>query len=58
MARGAELEASAPEVANRIYATTKAALSRWIRRNAAIPRMGRARASRSTRSHPAWSSPR
>lgn len=37
MARGAELEASAPEVANRIYATTKAALSRWIRRNAATP---------------------
>lgn len=37
MARGAELEASAPEVANQIYATTKAALSRWIRRNAATP---------------------
>ncbi|MGR0218752.1 SDR family oxidoreductase [Agromyces sp. ZXT2-6] len=37
MARGAELESSAPEVANQIYATTKAALSRWIRRNAATP---------------------
>jgi NAD(P)-dependent dehydrogenase (short-subunit alcohol dehydrogenase family) len=37
MARGAELEASAPEVANQIYATTKAALSRWVRRNAATP---------------------
>lgn len=35
MSRGAELEASAPETANQIYATTKAALSRWIRRNAA-----------------------
>lgn len=35
LSRGAELEASAPETANRIYATTKAALSRWIRRNAA-----------------------
>ncbi|HEX6954311.1 MAG TPA: SDR family oxidoreductase, partial [Agromyces sp.] len=37
LSRGAELEASAPETANQIYATTKAALSRWIRRNAATP---------------------
>lgn len=35
MARAAELEAGAPEQANLIYGTTKRALARWIRRNAA-----------------------
>ncbi|WP_458041965.1 MULTISPECIES: SDR family oxidoreductase [Bacteria] len=37
LARGAELEASAPEMANLIYGTTKRALARWIRRNAPTP---------------------
>lgn len=35
MARAAELEAGTPEQANLIYGTTKRALARWIRRNAA-----------------------
>ena len=35
MARGAELEAAGGDAANLIYGTTKRALSRWIRRNAA-----------------------
>lgn len=37
LARGAELEASAPELANLIYGTTKRALAQWIRRNAPTP---------------------
>lgn len=37
MARASELEAGAPEQANFIYGTTKRALVRWIRRNAATP---------------------
>ncbi|MBM7502817.1 SDR family oxidoreductase [Agromyces aurantiacus] len=37
MARAAELETGTPEEANSIYATTKRALARWIRRNAAAP---------------------
>ena len=37
MTRGAELEAAGPELANQIYGTTKQALVRWIRRNAAAP---------------------
>lgn len=35
MARGAELETAGGDAANLIYGTTKRALSRWIRRNAA-----------------------
>jgi NAD(P)-dependent dehydrogenase (short-subunit alcohol dehydrogenase family) len=35
MARAAELEAGGPELAGLIYGTSKRALSRWIRRNAA-----------------------
>jgi NAD(P)-dependent dehydrogenase (short-subunit alcohol dehydrogenase family) len=35
MARGAELEAAGGDAANLIYGTTKRALARWIRRNAA-----------------------
>ena len=35
MARGAELEAAAGDQANLIYGTTKRALARWVRRNAA-----------------------
>ena len=37
LTRGAELEASAPEIANLIYGTTKRALARWIRRDAPTP---------------------
>jgi NAD(P)-dependent dehydrogenase (short-subunit alcohol dehydrogenase family) len=37
MARASELEAGGPEQANFIYGTTKRALVRWIRRNAATP---------------------
>lgn len=37
MARGSELEAGGPELGNQIYGTTKRALVRWIRRNAATP---------------------
>jgi NAD(P)-dependent dehydrogenase (short-subunit alcohol dehydrogenase family) len=37
MARGAELEAAGGDLANLIYGTTKRALARWIRRNAATP---------------------
>ena len=35
MARAAELEASGPELSGLIYGTSKRALARWIRRNAA-----------------------
>ncbi|WP_292833104.1 SDR family oxidoreductase [Microbacterium sp.] len=35
LARGAELEAAGGDTASRIYGTTKQALARWIRRNAA-----------------------
>lgn len=35
LARGAELEAAGGDAANLIYGTTKRALARWIRRNAA-----------------------
>lgn len=35
LARGAELEATGGDAANLIYGTTKRALARWIRRNAA-----------------------
>lgn len=35
LARGAELESSGGDLANLIYGTTKQALARWIRRNAA-----------------------
>ncbi len=37
LARAAELAAAGPEQANLIYGTTKRALSRWIRQNAATP---------------------
>lgn len=37
LARGAELEASSPDLANLIYGTTKRALALWIRRNAPTP---------------------
>ncbi|RXZ48221.1 SDR family oxidoreductase [Agromyces binzhouensis] len=37
LARAAELEAGTPEEANLIYGTSKRALARWIRRNAAGP---------------------
>jgi NAD(P)-dependent dehydrogenase (short-subunit alcohol dehydrogenase family) len=37
MARSAELEAGGGDLANLIYGTTKRALARWIRRNAAAP---------------------
>lgn len=37
LARGAELEAAGGDAANLIYGTTKRALARWIRRNAATP---------------------
>lgn len=37
LARGAELEAAGGDQANLIYGTTKRALVRWIRRNAATP---------------------
>jgi len=37
LARGAELEAAGRDAANLIYGTTKRALVRWIRRNAATP---------------------
>ncbi len=35
--RAAELEAAGPEAAGAIYGTSKRALARWIRRNAATP---------------------
>lgn len=37
LARGTELEAARGDAANLIYGTTKRALARWIRRNAANP---------------------
>jgi NAD(P)-dependent dehydrogenase (short-subunit alcohol dehydrogenase family) len=37
MVRARELEAGGPELSARIYGTTKRALARWIRRNAATP---------------------
>lgn len=37
MSRAAELEAGTPEQGNLIYGTTKRALVRWVRRNAATP---------------------
>jgi len=37
LARGAELEAAGGDAAGQIYGTTKRALARWIRRNAATP---------------------
>ncbi|WP_395638581.1 SDR family oxidoreductase [Pseudolysinimonas sp.] len=37
LARGAELEAAGGDAANLIYGTTKRALARWVRRNAATP---------------------